>query len=279
MGWVLLGALLGFVLGSLAIRLRKSRVPHLTVCEYWVYIPRPELPSEDAAMRRMLADNPYSTPNGPCIGSREGALFTDIRLSVGLVLRDKNPHVFRPDLLGEATEPEPESLDALAQSRAFVKVRFLSEEPVPDLRHLRFVPHLACSYLDLAEGLAVYDPLLERLWTADGFRRELAADPSCERPELHRRVVWAPLGGGGYARTLGIRKCGAPEVQTLEAPTDQRVLLLELMEACADRLWEERRLPTSMALSIERYGDRFDFLFRPGKGVAVDAAIRRRHER
>src|SRR5947209_2616034 len=127
------------------------------------------MPEQDAVMTRMVAENPYSRDGHLAIGKREGIIFSDIRLHVSLVLRSKNPHVFRPDLLKDSVEPTADILSALANSAALIKVRYISEAPLSDDRHIQFMAHFACAYLDLGSGLVIYDVVSEQLRSAEDF--------------------------------------------------------------------------------------------------------------
>ena len=151
-----LGIALGYVVLVLISRRRESRF--LAVTEYWVYIPGEKLPKQDDIMSLVLGGN---SPIGP----QEGLLFSDIRLHVALVLRSKNPHVFRPDLFDDHIEPTPEILTALAESKALAKIRYLSEVRLKSDAHLQLLPYLAYAYCKLADGKAIYDVSAERLLT------------------------------------------------------------------------------------------------------------------
>ena len=92
----------------------------------------------------------------------EALIFSDVRLHIALVLRSKNAHVFRPDLFEEHVEPTVELLEGLAGSKSFAKIRFISEEPLKDHRHLIFLAHAADAIADLAKGKVIYDVVAER---------------------------------------------------------------------------------------------------------------------
>lgn len=97
------------------------------ICEYWVFLPGETMPEQDAVMGQMVGSNPFGSPADPPIGPREGMLFSDVRLSVGFVLRSKNPHAFRPDLLSEHAEPTAAILEGLAASKSFLRLRYTAD--------------------------------------------------------------------------------------------------------------------------------------------------------
>ena len=197
-------------------------------------------------MTRMISLNPYNREGHLAIGKREGIIFSDIRLHVSLVLRSKNPHVFRPDLLKDSVEPTAEILETLAQSVAIVKLRYISEEPLSDDRHVKFMAHFAASYSDLGSGLAVYDVVAEKLQTADEFRAMLEADPAADSFDAHVRVFWHKTPHSGFAETKGLLKKGSPELKTDDAYLDQQVLVCEVLEEAARQIWASNELPKAV---------------------------------
>src|ERR1044072_845222 len=130
--YLLVGLLLGMVLGWLFVQRRQQKSSFLSTNEYWVYLPGKEMPNQTEVMSRLIGDNPYRQGGKNPIGPREGLLLSDIRLHLALVLRSKNPHVFRPDLFDEYVDPTSEILERLANSESLVKVRYISEQPLND---------------------------------------------------------------------------------------------------------------------------------------------------
>lgn len=221
----------------------KKQRKYFAACEYWIYMPSDTMPEQEAVMTRMVGQNPYNASGHLAIGKREGILFTDIRLHISHVLRSKNPHVFRPDLFRDATEANQEVLEALSGSRAIVKLRYISEEPLGDDRHLQFMAHLACSYLDLGEGLAVYDVVAETFYTPEDFRELLKREFQTTAFDPHVRVIWHKTPHAGFAETKGLLKKGIPELKTDEAYLDQQVLVSQVLEQAARQIWSMTELP------------------------------------
>lgn len=252
------------MLGSLVPSFFRRRPPYLAHAEYWVYLPTAEMPAQEQIMDRMLAGNPH--PGAP-IGKDEALLFSDVRLHIALVLRAKNPHVFRPDLFAEDLPVTPDTLAALSESESFVKVRYISEEPLPDKRHLQFLPHAADAVCALGGGLVVYDSVAERLFSPAELAQELSAHRDATRPSLHTRIVWKPRPQGGYAETRGLVKVGLREIASEEMDHDQRVLVKDILEDAIEALWDQPSMPES--LEVSAFEDRYLLEFRAhGKGPA-----------
>lgn len=240
----------------LVVRRRLPKTTTLVVCEYWIYLPEPKLPKIEAIMTHMISENPHNRPGRPCIGAREGMLFSDIRLHMAIARRSKNPHIFRPDLFHPAVTPHPDTLAALAKSQAIAKIRYLSEEPLTDNRHLQFMPHLADAISNLASGLAVFDPILDEIYTAQAFFDRLSAAPNQERIDMHARVAWVLDEDGGTVETRGLRKLGIPELKTQSIPLDERHVVEPVVEEALGRQWSAPT-PLPHTFEFERLGQRF----------------------
>jgi hypothetical protein len=213
------------------------------------------MPEEKEIMTRMISQNPYSRSGHSAIGAKEGILFSDIRLHLALVLRSKNTHVFRPDLFRNSLEPSEEILEGLANSHSMVKVRFISEQPLNDDRHLQFLPHMAAAVCDLGQGLLIYDVSAERMLTPKEMGEMLATDLDATRYEVHVNVVWEKELRSGHTETKGLIKKGLPEIRTEDAHLDQRVLVQEVMSEAARALWQLTDIPAQV--EVAAYGDQF----------------------
>lgn len=244
MSALLLGLFFGFLIGYMVVTVvrRKRSQPFLAVTEYWVYMPGEKLPLQDEVMKLVLQGT-------AAIGPREGLVFSDIRLDVALVLRRKNPHIFRPDLFEEHIEPTADILEALSQSNSIAKVRYLSEEPLKDDRHLQLLPYLAYAYSKLGNGKVVYDVGAERLLSTEDLQAMLKADKNAARPDAHLRVIWVSEIRSGHAETRGLVKKGLPELVTEEMELDEKVLVTSVLDEAARKLWAEGSLPESVQVS------------------------------
>ncbi len=263
----LIGILLGLGLGYWIITWWQRRKPkYLAVAEYWVYLPGEKLPKQDEVMSLLLQGN---SP----ISSQEGLLFSDIRLHVGLVLRSKNPHVFRPDLLEDHLEPTAEQLSCLAECRSVAKIRYLSEEKLKSDAHLQLLPFMAYAYCKLGQGKAVYDVSAERLMTTGELQSQLK-DSNARRPEMHLNIIWRPDGeGGGRAETRGLIKKGTPELVTADVHADERLLVTGLVEEAAKQLWVTEQFPEKV--EVESYNDIFKLLLAAPKEGKSEVRILR----
>lgn len=278
LAWATLLGFVGAFAGVLLYRkLVGKRVPgYLALCEYWVYTRQENLPKQEAIMDRMISANPHNRPGRPSIGAREGLLFTDIRLHIALAKRARNPLVFRPDLFLEDAVPSKEALQLLSEAQSLIKVRYMSEAVLKDTRHLQFLPHLADTMTDLAEGLIVYDVVCEQLYTAHDFKALLEKNNNTERPDVHVRVLWHvdQADGAGYAVTKGLRKVGLPELKTDPVQADQEVLVTGLLHRAAHSLIREPG--TDQAFEFEEFGDTFILERVPARGEHTRVAIKRR---
>lgn len=273
MAWAFVSAVVAVVAGLLWWRVRRRDPIRLVRCEYWVYLKTPQLPSQDAILTRMVAENPHTRPGLPCIGAREGMLFSDIRLHCAVALRAKNPHVFRPDVFHEHIEPRREVLEALADSLAVARARYYSPTPLPDDRHLQFLPHFADAIASLGGGTVVYDPIGERLWLAEEFFDALERAPAASGPDFHLSVFWQAAEPGGFAYTRGLAKVGLSELRTQAAPTDQRVLVMDLTRQLALRFWESRSVEREVQLTA--FGDAFWGLIEGERGGEMSVRFMR----
>jgi hypothetical protein len=273
---ILVGAMLGMLAGALYVRYRQRRT-YFAATEYWVYLPGTELPEQKAIMHRMLSDNPYGRPSDPPLGPREGVIFSDVRLHIALVLRAKNPHAFRTDLFAEDVESTAEQLDRLAQAKSLAKIRFISDQPLPDKRHITFLVHATDAVSELANGILIFDHQSDRLIEPAEFSNMLRNDPTGTGPEMHVRVVWKRTAWGGQSETRGLRKIGLDDLVSAEMERDEKVLVVEVMDEAARQLWSSGTVPEPFEVSA--FDDRFLIKtqpprngFRPVRIMRVQAA-------
>lgn len=254
--YLLIGIVLGIVIGFVIVQLRDQyrSGKFLASAEYWVYLADDKLPPQEEVMKLLLGGN---SPVGP----EEGLLLSDIRLHIGLVLRTKNPHVFRPDLFEDHLEPTAELLNLMSQSKALAKIRYLSEIKLKNDAHLQLLPYLAYAYSKLGYGQAIYDVSAERLMTVPDLAEQLKADKNARRPELHLQTIWRRTEDGGRAETRGLIKKGIPDLVTLEVHHDERLLVTALVEEAGRRLWAQNQF--SDQVEVESYNDLFRLMLAP----------------
>lgn len=242
-------------------RARRRKPRHLTVCEYWVYLPGTTLPDQATVMTRTLRGwGRRGTLAGP-IEPAEGLVLGDVRLHVAPVLRAKNRHAFRPDLFERHITATQTMLEALNGAESFVKIRFLSESPLSDRRHIPFVAQLAEAYAHVGEGAVMFDVVAERLFLAEDFRERLANAQEGDDATIHTRVLWIEEAEGSRAETRGLLKIGVPDLRSPDADSDERVLLMALLEEASAIIWKEGSVP--VPLRVEAFGD--EFLFELGE--------------
>lgn len=253
---------------------RKPRKPkYLAMAEYWVYLPGTQIPEQDAVMTRMVANNPFSRRGQSPVGHAEGLLFSDIRLHIALALRTKNPNAFRPDLFESDLEVSETALQRLSEANSFVKIRYISEEPLKNRVHLQFLNHAAAAYAALGGGDLIYDVTEQRVFSLSEFEERLRTHFNVAGPEENSHVIWAREAGADRAETRGLRKVGLPELKTPPIDEDQKTLVRYLLQTAVERLWDSVEVPES--LDLEAFGDQFRLLFEPDTSDSVRARILR----
>jgi hypothetical protein len=243
------------------LRRSPKRRPYLAACEYWVYSPEEKLPPQELLMTRLLRSSPFQVGDEPPLGHSEGLLFSDIRLNITLALRSKNPHHYRPDLFADHIEPTAEGLTALAEAKSFVKARFVSEEPLPDPRHLRLMPFLVEAIAYYCRSAVVFDVISERLMMVESLRDSLREDAHAERSCVHLRTVWLRAEQGGKGATRGLLKVGLPEIETPVSPTEHQTIIMSVLDDAAEQMWDNRQMPER--LSVSYFGDEFEVQIEP----------------
>jgi hypothetical protein len=224
----------------------------------------------------MTRVNPFSIKDEPLISPLEAILFSDIRLHIALILRERNGHVFRPDLFDEHIQPNSEILSGLGNSVALAKLRFLSTNKLSDDRHLQFMPHLAEAVAWLTNAEVVFDTISEELHTSKSFRAKLESVERADCPEFHLRTGWQRHDSNGLAFTKGLVKVGLPELETPMSSSDHSVLLQAVMEQSALQLWEMRFVPPE--LKVNCFDDEFHVILQSKKNRPTLARVLRIHE-
>jgi hypothetical protein len=258
-------------------RLFKPRpAPYLAMAEFWVYLPEPAAPSQDDVMTRMIQASPYAKKGRAPIGPKEGLLWSDVRFHMALALREKNAHIFRPDLFESHVSPTAEMLGALSGSKALVKLRYVSEQRLPDNRHLQFLTYAAEAVAHLSGSEAIFDLIGERLFTPAWLAEKLAEDSDGSRKELQLQTIWRCSPAGGTAETRGLQKIGLQELSTPETMPDHRIVAMQVLESAADQIWDAGKIEPQM--TIEHYGDSFHVLIdQARKGPLRTRILREQH--
>jgi hypothetical protein len=239
---------------------------YLADCEYWVYLGKKEQPDSDELMSLSMS--------GAAIGPPEGILFSDIRLHIAMALRSQNPHIFRPDLDEEDVIPSKELLEALAESPALLKVRYISEDKLTDGRHLKLLPYIVLAAFRLGDGLAVLDRQTLRLMAREEFEQQFKVEPDPLKSSMHVRAVWKPNPAGGRVESRGLVKMGLRDFATREMNFDERWLVMNLAEEAAQRILAAGEYPEE--LEVESFDDKFHFVFNQRVKGLVQATLLRR---
>lgn len=255
--WLIPASLLLLAFAVLAWRylVGKRRPDYLAVTEYWVYSNAQRIPPTEAIMDEAISKNPFNRPDRASITSREGLLFSDIRLQIAIAKREKNPHAFRPDLFDENAVPSQEVLERLAGSSTIAKIKYASNVPLTDKRHLQFLVHLAASVGRMLRSKLVFDTITERFWLIEELNEALLKSNDAERPELHVRIVWKKSPEGCFAETLGLRKVGIDELRTSRQEPDMETLVCDVLHFAALRLFSKGE--GAFPIEYAAHGDTF----------------------
>jgi hypothetical protein len=245
----------------------------LSTNEYWVYLPGTRMPDQNEVMTRVIGENPYKQRGRNPITPREGLLLSDIRLHMALVLRTKNPHIFRPDLFDEHVEPTAGILEDLSKAESLVKVRYISEQPLKDRASIQLLPHLADAVAELGGGRVIYDCIKEELVAREAFQTLLSNHFDLNQGDVQVRPVWRRADHGGWAETRGLRKIGLPELATDQMEADEQVLVTEVIGDAACRLWEAGELLEKVEVTL--FDDEFQVLVSPPKDRVANVRILR----
>ncbi|MBS1718032.1 MAG: hypothetical protein JSS72_09915 [Armatimonadetes bacterium] len=228
----------------------QSKPKYLALNEYWVYHPKPEQLTQEKLLDWLLKENPYAPISG-----QEGLMFSDVRFHMALVLRKRNPHVFRPDVLIESANIESEMLAELADCEAMTLLRYNSEEPLKSRAHLRLLAFAVKGVASLQNGRLATDRTAARVFWVETLHQELLRDRSGEDIAMHLSVTWQ----NGHASTHGLAKIGLPEIVSHHAPEDRRVIVSAVIEEAARKMWQEATIPEALDLTI--YDDPYRVTF------------------
>lgn len=252
----------------------KARVPRAdTHVEYWVYVREPKLIPQEVLLARLLRSSPFDIQEPRALGPEHGLLFSDIRLHVALVLREKNSHLFRPDLFETHIEPSPAHIEALGRAQAVLRASFRSAQPEPDRRAVRLLPHLAEALAYYGKGEVVFDFVAERLIDAEGLREYLTRSPSADDAGFHARAIWQTTPDGGFASSRGFAKIGLPDLITPESPHEERTVIHGVLEEAIGTIWGAGNIPEP--LELEYVGGRFRVSFESARRGPLKAHIHR----
>jgi hypothetical protein len=141
-------------------------------------------------------------------------------------------------------------------------VRYLSEVPLEDKRHLQLLPYLAEAVAVLGGGSVIFDSSAERLYTLPQLQARLLADRDVTTDDLHVHVFSThPTGGGIVIESRGFVKIGLPEFRTKLLEADMRVLAVAIMEEASKQVWKLAEYPDEA--EVETFGDSFRVVFSP----------------
>jgi len=253
--------------------LRKHRSTFFAIAEYWVYLPEAKLPPQDDIMTIMVQKNPYLRRGVSPIGPKEGLVFSDVRTHFALVLRSKNPHIFRPDQFEEHIKPTPELLNSLKNAKSLVKIRYASDIPLTDKRHLQFLIHAADAVAEIGNSNAIFDVKAERLLSRQDLQTMLKENFDATTSALHTLVLWKQSPLGGVAETRGLAKIGIADLRTGVMEPDQSVLAINVITEAVRCIWANGALPESV--EVTTFDDTFKVQFEKMKDALTQVRILR----
>lgn len=255
------------VIAAYAVVRWKARPKTHIVAEYWVYLGTKEVPSQDDVMTWLMRSNPI-----PGFSTKEALLFSDVRVRITVVTKQKNVSAFRPDLFIGGTLTTAQ-IASLATCESFVKIKFGSEEPTRDRRYLTFLTHVAAAYATFGNAPLIYDCVLAKPWSRDEFMEMLKVEPDASAPDIHTDIVWRQVGDTVSAETVGMTKIGLPDILAEGVSADMKVLTETLLRSAIKTVWLEPALPDS--IQVESYGDTFSFRFPPARNGFTHARVSR----
>jgi len=245
----------------------SGKPKYLAVVEYWVYASDPKPANISGAVARLT--------RAGTITPAEAGLASDIRFFASTISRSHNPQLFRPDLLSDAIEPTSDQLEALGRSDTIIKLRYLSETPLDDLRHVGFLPRLAIDVAKTKQAEVILDNVSEKLYSPDSLEQSLLDGEERYRPGNHLQTYWITSQDGGRAVTRGLMKVGLRELETPETRADCRNIVVEVLGRAAEKLWLGEANPNLVHVSC--YDDLFVVRVKPAKNGPSQARIMRLH--
>ncbi len=248
-------AMIGLIVGAVKLlgqSSQRSRKPPLVRIEFWIYSCAETLPEHKDLMHRMLAGSPFK---GSPIGAREGMTFSDIRFHMGLVRRQGHDLMFHPEYQADLeSQPTSEQLERIKECDSLIRVVFISEEPLADLRPLQFSVFAAEAVAALVQAKMILDCEAQAFFTHEQLMHALQKDTDATRFEFNVRIECEELVDSIVVFTRGMNKAGVADLKLSDLPPDHKTLGMALTEAAANALWQRMRLEP---VTVEAFGDEF----------------------
>ncbi len=240
----------------LKTRRKIKKTPPLVRCEYWVYGRVTKRPSDKQLLERLLKNNPHYKKGSVPIGSREGVYYSDVRFHIGIVPKETNQLMFRPEVIGEPdSEPSPDIIRRASDSQGILRVLFVSEkEKILNKSHVQFITHATDAVGEISNGTVVFDVEAQQFFTKEEFYEMLQKDNDGTRFDLQVVVRWKETPQEGCAFTRGMAKIGLPDLLMEGVPHDHKTLALYIVQTVAKNCWDAVDLTP---MEIEGYGEMF----------------------
>ena len=203
--------------------------------EYWVYSVEKQMPNQDQMMMRLVGENPYIQKGQNPIGAAEGLLFSDVRLKIALLLRTKNPNLFEGSKLPESIIDHHDFVADVGRFNSIVRLQFGSPTKMKDKRHLQFLLHAADAIAEMCDANWIYDKITGTLRTREELSSLLRENFNVTKLEFHVRLEQSE---DNTFRSFGLTKIGIPDFETHPVPTDQLLLVKEILEKYMNLSWE-----------------------------------------
>jgi hypothetical protein len=211
--------------------------PPKTVIEFWVYAEEPKTPTQEAIIQ-MIRQSPGLAKH---FGAEEGLVFSDIRFSLGTVLRDKNPYLFLGDTVLERDAVLPKDFaERAGRAMAVHTVRFVAEEPKYDEREaaaLRLSALCAAAIAALNRGTLVVDIESQTAWTPEEFTSLVETDPTAV--DWHTAIREGEQEGEILFLTRGMAKRGMYDLVAAKVPADETTVTRALLAKVVEDAWRD----------------------------------------
>lgn len=244
-----------YYFGDKALK-QKKRPAFTSKVEYWIYGTQASLPHYDAFKREFAKD--VAAGQVPEVALEDLArYFSDTRLSITIVLRAKNEHLFDQGTVPAIADQPGYFLGTSVPPTSFVRVAFIeySDEERPSI--LRLVPFMTRTLARMTRTSLVYDVEAQRMRTVDEFDAMLQSADSDTLPWSSHIELIEEAGEDGETtfRMRGMRKFGLNDL-ACNFLSDTRTVVEGCIEKFLETLTNTSRNGL-LPLHLEEFGNQF----------------------